>query len=404
MWIPYPESAISYYITATASGESNCLFSIIGTLIFWKYETRRSDQSALISRPRLKKPGKAKNSLVDVKKSERSMTKAVTRYQFAMAFPTLAEQIGVEEVGLDEFISICLPFRIANSAPIAYGGCAMSVAVTAAVRTVKPAYHPYSVLGYFLGPARTDLKLKCRVRRLRDTRTFATRQVEVFQTLKTGESRLCLTLTADFQVKEASMYEYSVPPVLRYRHSSECPTQDENAESLVEQGYMTSKRANEFVNMFRPMRTFFESRFSPEGVAAQTLNGYAKSAPSTQDHLPLTSRTSGDWFRVREPLSKDDQLAGLAFWIDGGLSFVTLIHDHKYIEDVGACSTLDFAIRIFDNDLDINNWHLRERVTLSGSLGRTYSEARLWNSQGKLVASMTQQCIMRPKEVPKSEL
>jgi len=277
----------------------------------------------------------------------------------------------------------------------------MSVAVTAAVKTVNSSFHPYSILGHFLGPTRTDLKLKCRVRRLRDTRTFVTRQVEAFQTLKTGENRLCLALTVDFQIDEPSMYDYSVPPVLQYRHPTECPTTKKTAEYLLEKGYITKERANEYVTMFQNMHNFFDTNFCPDGVGAQTLNGYAKSAPSTQDHLHITSRVSGDWFKVKESLSKDDQPGALAFWMDGGLSFLTLIHDHKYLEDVGACSTLDFAIRIFVNDLNVNNWHLRERISQRGSVGRTYGEARLWNNQGKLVASMTQQCIMRPKEVPK---
>jgi hypothetical protein len=33
----------------------------------------------------------------------------------------------------------------------------------------------------------------------------------------------------------------------------------------------------------------------------------------------------------------------------------------------------------------------------AADVGRTYSESRLWNQSGAMVASMTQQCILRPK-------
>lgn len=321
-----------------------------------------------------------------------------------MTAATLAEQIGVEEVNRDEFISRCLPIKMANSLSIAYGGCALAVAINAAVKTVKQSFYLYSVLGHFLGPARIDLRLKCRVHRLRDTRTFSTRQVEVTQVLKTGETRLCLALMADFQINEATMYDYSIPPVLQYRHATECLTAEEIAKGLIEKSYLSEKEGKAYSIMFRDMHSFFDSRLCLEGVAGQNLSGYAKSAPTTQDHLHITSKVSGDWFRAKMPLSKVDQFAGLAFMMDAGLSFAPLVHDHKYLEDAGACSSLDFALRIFVVDVDINSWHLREKMTLRGAVGRTFTEARLWNEQGKMLASMSQQCILRPMPPPKPEL
>lgn len=55
-------------------------------------------------------------------------------------------------------------------------------------------------------------------------------------------------------------------------------------------------------------------------------------------------------------------------------------------------------MRIFSSDWDLNDWNLRELKTVSGGDGRTYSEARVWNKSGKLVANMTQQSILRPKK------
>lgn len=304
---------------------------------------------------------------------------------------TLAEQIRVEKTGPDTFISSSLPVQLGNRLPIAYGGCTIAAAVNSAVQTVQPQFHLYSVLGNFLGPTSTEVKLQCRVSTIRDTRTFATRRVEVTQTLKNGATRLCLVLTADFQIREPTMYEYSAPPSIAYSQPEECPTIEQSLQDLTAKGYMKG------TSLATTMNSFFESRFCPEGVWGQNLGGTAKTAPTTQDDLPITSKVSGDWFRGQGTISSTaEHLAALAFMMDGGLSFTPLVHDHKFLEDAGACSTLDFALRIFVHDIDITQWHLRERSTSSGGAARTFADGRLWNRQGKLVASMSQQSIMRP--------
>jgi acyl-CoA thioesterase len=57
-------------------------------------------------------------------------------------------------------------------------------------------------------------------------------------------------------------------------------------------------------------------------------------------------------------------------------------------------SSLDFALRIFTK-IDMNEWTLRERRTTRAGGSRSYTEGRLWNEKGELLASMTQQCILR---------
>jgi acyl-CoA thioesterase len=88
-------------------------------------------------------------------------------------------------------------------------------------------------------------------------------------------------------------------------------------------------------------------------------------------------------------------MASLGFLMDGMLSFLPLIHNHLSFDDVAACSTLDFALRVFSPRIDMNHWHLREVISHHAGHGRSYSESRLWDEQGSLVASMTQQAIIR---------
>lgn len=57
-------------------------------------------------------------------------------------------------------------------------------------------------------------------------------------------------------------------------------------------------------------------------------------------------------------------------------------------------------MRLFVPDVDLSGWHLRERNTLAAAVGRQYSESRMWDQQGNLVASMTQQLTLRPRPEP----
>ena len=107
--------------------------------------------------------------------------------------------------------------------------------------------------------------------------------------------------------------------------------------------------------------------------------------------------------RALHPLvSQGENMAALGFNMDGGLSFLPLIHggEGKFLDDVGACSSLDFSMRIFqsgEEKMEMDKWKLKERRTIAAAGGRTYSEGRLWDERGMIVASMTQVCILRPK-------
>lgn len=59
-------------------------------------------------------------------------------------------------------------------------------------------------------------------------------------------------------------------------------------------------------------------------------------------------------------------MAALAFLMDGALAFLPLTHGGMWFDDVGACSTLDFALRVFVPSVDMGEWHLRERSTSRG--------------------------------------
>lgn len=319
---------------------------------------------------------------------------------------SLAEQVAVEPSGPDAFVSRANPGRMGNAANIAYGGCAIAIALQAAFQTVRPGYLPYTVMGNYLGPAFTDRPLLCSVRRLRDTRTFATRQVDVSQELDDGTVRLCMAVLADFQVREkASMYEYSAAPLRKYSPVEKCLDAGKLVESMVDKGHLPRELGRLFTIMYGMKARFMESRLCPEGVSGQNLVGAAKRR-TDQDHLRITDKTSADWTRVRHPIPHlSSRFAALGFIMDETLSFLPLTHTNKALHDAAACSSLDFAVRFFTADVDLSRWHFREWNTIAGRDGRTYTESRMWDEEGNMVANMTQQSILRPKPgQPKASL
>jgi len=314
---------------------------------------------------------------------------------------TITELLSIREANPSQFETVLNPEKIGNAVNHVYGGNTLGVAIIAAQKTVPFNFFLYSALGNFLGPASKDRKLQCSVRSLRTTKAFATRHVEVHQTQPNGGNRPCLFLTADFQTAEAgSLLTYSRPPRLSYSSVNDCPTVSENRQNLLARNFATEETVSAQKEIYGLIERFFDCRACPEGVLSQNLPSLSKtSSPTTQDHLPLPAKTSADYFRSKRPLQTPaENVSALAFMLDMSLTFLPLVHSgQSLVDDVSALLSLDFAFRVFTNDVDLNAWHLRELSTVAGGEGRTYTEAQVWDGSGRMVCNMTQQSILRPK-------
>ncbi|KAI8935182.1 hypothetical protein NX059_007775 [Plenodomus lindquistii] len=311
-------------------------------------------------------------------------------------------QLALTRLDESTFETTTKPQRMGNPLPIAYGGYALAVACKAAALTVPSNYHLYSMQGHFLGPASTDHQLRARTRILRQTRVFATRQVEVSQTLSDGSTRICLVALADFQTPEpATLLTYSPSPKQPYTPWHACPTQHSVQETLVKSGKVSEKDMQVFQKTFSLTKHLFDQRPCPEGIFAQNLQGMAKNLPHSQDHVPLPDRTTAEWFRSRETFPTTnpiDNIVALTWFLDAALSFTPLAFSHLWFEDVEAVSSLDFSLRVFTNKVDLQKWHLRELRTPTGGVGRSFGETWVWDEGGRAVACMSQQSILRPKK------
>jgi len=317
---------------------------------------------------------------------------------------TLLELVELILISPNLWETVRFPERMGNTAPIAYGGCTLGVGVKAACLSVGPKYRLYSVLGNYLGPALIDRKLQCSVRAIRDTRTFVTRFVEVSQIQDDGSKRLCMTFIADFQLPEkAALLTYSKPLSMPKIPIEALPTAHDHNQKMVESGVLSPQVLKEHDRIFPLLTRFYEVLLVPDSVMAQNLKGLAKQVKTTQDSQPLHEKITADVFRLKSSAvatTHAENMAAFAFMADAALSFLPLSHNHMFMDDAGACASLDFALRLFRNDVDVNAWTRREAWTSVGADGRTYSEWQFWDESGEnLTASMTQQSIMRPKPV-----
>lgn len=317
------------------------------------------------------------------------------------------ELTAVNRINEGEYVSKCFPQRMGNILPIGYGGCTTAIAVRSAYQTVDAGFHLYSVLGSFHGPAKVDRNLKCRVTKTRQTRTFASRRVVAYQTQDDGSDRTCAEMFMDFHVAESGLYEYSTPPSPEYRSGPLDPlktaTGADVVRKLVEDKHVHKKVAGFHVKSFTMTEALWDIRLCLGGVAGQNAWGLARNLVTTQDHLPIYEKSTGEWFRAREQLDTEaEHMSALSWHLDGGLSFLPLFHDHKTLLDAGPASTLDFALRILRPEVKANSWIFREKRTIAAHGARTYSESRVWNEAGDAVAVMTQTCICRPLDKSRS--
>ncbi|KNG44844.1 Thioesterase/thiol ester dehydrase-isomerase [Stemphylium lycopersici] len=331
--------------------------------------------------------------------------------------PNLLSQLTLKQTSANEFQALHPPRKMGNPLNIAYGGYALAAAAKAACLSVPEGYHLYSLQGNFLGPAYTDRILCVSVRSVRQTRVFGTRVVEVWQPSPTrtknkegegegegeeeedtGRKRPCLLATADFMLPEPnSLLSYSATPLHAYPTWSACPTQDTAFDNLVHSGKVEKQLLDAHSKGFALLKQHFEQRLPPSSIFAHNLYGLAKALPHPQDSVPSAERTTADWIKSIEPISSTaDNLAALAFLMDAAIAFLPLSFNHAWFDDVAAVSSLDFSLRLFTADVRVDRWLLRELRSPVAGQGRSFGEAWVWGEDGKAVACMSQQSILRP--------
>lgn len=322
-----------------------------------------------------------------------------------MAGINLSELLDVFQSGNDEFTSTHLPFHATPNTSVAYGGCTTGLAIRSAFKTItKPDLHLYSVMGAFHGPTLTNRPAICRVTRTRDTKTFASRRIEVCQKQDNGTERTCADIFVEFHVSEDAMMNFSATPTRNYGNDPEDPsTSISGAEMLAEalaKGQDTLLAAGGYVQMLDFQVRICEMRLCRDGLPGNPIT-----SGKSQEHLSITEKASAEWIRSWHPLKDEaENIAALVSIMDSGLTPLPLILESKNLFEPSACSTLDFSLRIMLPGIQMHKWHLRERKTVAAAVGRTYGESRVWDEDGNLVVVASQSSILRPRKEKEAKI
>ena len=248
-----------------------------------------------------------------------------------------------------------------------FGGQVAAQALIAGVRTVDPAFGTHSLHSYFLRPGDTRVPIVYDVEGIRDGRSFATRRVVARQ-----HGRPIYYLTANFQREEQGLEHQDAMPEV-------APPED----------------GLKMVDLMRGRGDAEADALAKEWASldARYLGSSRRGLPEDPDH-PARARM---WIRVTEDLGDDPvrHLAAFTYASDMSLLGATLTaHDVRPPEIQMA--SLDHTIW-FHRPFRADEWWLYDQFSPSASGGRGLALARVFTQDGRLVATVAQEGLIRPR-------
>lgn len=253
--------------------------------------------------------------------------------------------------------------------PRIFGGLVIAQALLAAYETV-PERLCHSLHAYFIRPGDVKAPVLYQVERARDGGTFTTRRVAAIQH---GEQ--IFNLAASFQIAEDGL-----------EHQTEMPAAPD-PESLATE----AERALEQKDKIHPKLLEHLTRrpIDVRWADPQDILNPVKKAPHKQV-----------WMRARQPIGDDVRMqqAMLAYASDMAFMETALrVHGLTWTTPGLQSASLDHAMW-FHHPSDFNEWHLFEQDSPSTSQGRGLVRGQMFSRDGKLVASVAQECLMRVRK------
>jgi acyl-CoA thioesterase-2 len=260
-------------------------------------------------------------------------------------------------------------FRGQNSAPgFVFGGQVLGQALVAAARTVDTERLPHSLHSYFLRPGNGDIPILYDVDRIRDGRSFTTRRVVAIQ-----KGRAIFNMSVSFQLREEGLeHQFDMPNVLG----------PEGLAGDAERFADLARRKPEFKDFHGGNRWPFDNR----RVEFMLMDDHSTRPP--YQHV---------WTRVEGDPGEDQVVhrALLAFASDMGfMSTATLPHGMHFGMQ-GA--SLDHSIW-FHHDIRMDDWLLYQQESPSAAASRGFVRGSFYTREGLLVASTTQECLIRIRD------
>jgi acyl-CoA thioesterase-2 len=247
-----------------------------------------------------------------------------------------------------------------------FGGQVAAHALVAAERTVPSRYVVHSLHSYFLRPGDTAVPIVYDVENVREGRSFATRRVVARQ-----HGRPIFAMTSNFQIPEEGLDHQDPMPVVP--EPEDCPT-------LAEATPGSGRDSEEWQREWAALEVRFAGDTRPRGTI--------------QDSQSATQRL---WIRVAGRLPDDPLVhtASFTYASDMTLLAASLVPHDLYIGSEGMqAASLDHTIW-FHRPFRADEWWLYDQTSPSASGGRGLAIARVFARDGRLVASVAQEGLIR---------
>ncbi len=252
-----------------------------------------------------------------------------------------------------------------------FGGQAVAQALVAARRTVPADRPAHSLHAYFVLAGDPKTPIDYTVERVRDGKSFTTRRCTAKQ-----QGRAIFSLEASFQIVEQG-----------FEHSFE-PPEVPGPETLATTSAL-SERLKSFLPRGAVERMEKDSALDIRFVDLEGMLGGARPGETRQNI----------WFRIVDPMPGDDAVhqAVLAYLSDMTLLNTALAaHGRSIFDHTLQVASLDHALW-FHRPFRADEWLLYAQDSPNASGGRALTRGQLFTRDGRLIASVTQEGLIRQR-------
>jgi acyl-CoA thioesterase-2 len=248
-----------------------------------------------------------------------------------------------------------------------FGGQVLGQALIAATRTVDVSRICHSLHAYFLRPGDPRVPILYEVDRSRDGHSFSARRVAAIQ-----HGKQIFILAASFQRPEQG-----------YEHQDQMPDVPP-PEALEDETEARRRHADQLPEFLREWLT----RARPFETRPVILD-----PPGDRPARPPCDNV---WFRAAAPVPDAFSQALLAFASDATLLSTSLLPHGKTIFSNLQVASLDHAMW-FHRPFRFDDWLLYAQDSPSASGARGFNRGAIFSRDGTLVASVTQEGLIRPR-------
>lgn len=280
----------------------------------------------------------------------------------------LVQHLNLQEIDSHNYSGTSQPIGGSN----VFGGQVLAQALNAAYKTIAEERTVHSLHSYFLLPGNLNIPITYNVSEMRNGGSFSTRRVTATQ-----EDRTIFILAASFHKKENG-YDHQEAMELDLKQPEELLSWNQMAEQF---GDFIPSKLKAFLGMERPMD------FKPVEIPN----------PMVQEDLPAVEDV---WFKLKGDTSKLDlpmKQQILTYISDYNILRPTIKpHMGKAAHGTVQMASLDHSMWFF-RDFDFDDWLLFSSRSPSTSGARGFATANIFTRDGKLVASLAQEGLLRPK-------